>query len=184
MRNRYAFRVALLVSIGLSVAIAKSSSAQKPTLNVKLGLWEATTVVQTSGNFPFDTSQLTPEQRQRIEAAMAKSKAAGAKPHTFKTCITREKLERNPFEDKANRSCKQTVVSSSSTTYDVKFQCSSEDGVQSGEWRFDAATPELVKGTGQMTMERAGNKEGAGNKMTANTSMTAKWIGASCGDVK
>jgi hypothetical protein len=45
-------------------------------------------------------------------------------------------------------------------------------------WRFEAASPELVKGSGQFTMARGGHK------MESTSNMTAKWVGASCGDVK
>ncbi len=167
----------LLVAFGLAIAILSSASAQHPRLNVKLGLWEATTVAQTSGTMPFDTSGMTEEQRARMAGVMDKMQKQMAMPHTIKTCVTREKLEKDPFENK-NQNCKNTVVSSSANAYDVKFECGQGGETQTGEWRFEAENPELVKGTGQMTFERGGRK------MTSNTSMTAKWIGAECGDVK
>ncbi len=169
---------ALLVAFGLAIAILSSASAQHPKLNVKLGLWEATTVVQTSGTMPFDTSGLTEEQRARMAGAMANMQKQMSMPHTIKTCVTEEKLEKDPFENKNHKSCKDTVVSSSTTAYDVKFECDEGGETQSGEWRFEAENPEMVKGTGQMTFERDGHK------MTSNTSMTAKWVGAECGNVK
>ena len=177
--KRSVFVPALLVALGLAFAMFGPASAQAPHLNVKLGLWEATTVAQTSGAPPIDMSNMTPDRRARMEAMLEKMKKSEATPHTFKTCLTKEKLDKSPFQDKNQESCKETVVSSSTTEYDVKFQCNEENGsAMSGQWRFEAATPELVKGNGEFTIERAGRK------MESNSTLTAKWIGDSCGDVK
>ncbi len=179
IRSRSVFAPALLVSIGLALTMLQPASARVPNLNVKMGLWEVTTVAQTSGSLPVDLSHLTPEQQARVAAAMEMSKKHAAMPHTFRTCLTPEKMQKDLFQDKNNASCKQTVVSSSTTAYDVKYECNNgQDGNATGEWRFVAATPELVQGSGQWMIERAGHKmQSAGN-------MTAKWVGASCGNVK
>ncbi len=170
---------ALLVSTILALAMFGSARAQGPKLNVKLGLWEATTVIQTTGAPPVDMSKMTPEQRQRFETALENSRKRGATPHTTRTCLNAEKLEKGPFEGKDSEACKREVVTSSSTTYDVKFVCHDEQvGSTSGEWHFEALTPELVKGTGTISMERAGQK------MESTSTMTAKWVGAVCGDVR
>ncbi len=179
IRRRSVLALALSISAVLALGILAPASAQGPALNVKLGLWEATTTVQTSGAPPIDTSGMSPEQRARLEAAFANSRKRMAAPHTFRSCLTKEKLGEMPFQDRNNRACKPTVLSSSSSEYAVKFSCTDESGeTTSGQWRFQAASPELVKGDGEMTMERGGQK------MESKTSMTAKWIGASCGNVK
>ncbi len=176
IRRRSVFGLALLLSGGLALAMLAPASAQGPALNVRLGLWEATTTVQMSGAPPVDTSGMSPEQRARIEAMVAKRMAA---PHTFRTCLTKEKLGEMPFQDRQNRACKPTVLSSSSTEYAVKFSCTDDEGTTTnGQWHFVAASPELVKADGQMAMERGGKK------MDSKTMMTAKWIGASCGNVR
>lgn len=178
-RRRYVFASALLISGGLALATLAPASAQGPALNVKLGLWEMTTTVQMSGMPPMDTSGMSAEQRARIEAMMAGSMKAAAKPHTSRSCLTKEKLAEMPFQEKNDQSCKSTVLSSSTTEYAVKFSCTNaREGNTSGEWRFQAATPELVKGTGNMTVERGAQK------MESKMTMTGKWIGAACGDVK
>lgn len=178
-RSRRLFGRALLVSLGLAFAMLQPASARIPNLNVKIGLWEVTSVTQTSGAPPVDMNSLSPEQRARMQAMMDKMMKSAAVPHTFRSCLTQEKLSKNPFQDRTNDSCKQTVVSSSTSAYDVKLQCTDErGGTTSGEWRFEAATPELVKGNGHMTIERAGRK------MESTSSLTAKWVGASCGEVK
>jgi hypothetical protein len=182
IRSRWVLGLALLGSLGLALVVLPpvfASGPNAPVLNVKLGLWEATAISQVSGMPPIDMSNMTPEQRARVEAALEASRKRGGVPHTFRTCLTKEKLGEMPFQDRRGGGCKQTVVTSSPTTYDVKFACDGEDtGISNGEWRFEAASPELVKGSGQFTMERGGHK------MESTSNMTAKWVGASCGDVR
>ncbi len=169
---RSVFALALSVSAVLALGILAPASAQGPALNVKLGLWEATTIVHMSGLPQADTSGMSAEQRARIEAMMAR-------PHTFRSCVTKEKLGGVPFQDRNSRACQPTVLSSSPSEYAVKFSCRDESGeTTSGQWQFQAESPELVKANGEMTMERAGQKT------EAKTTMTAKWVGASCGNVR
>ncbi len=179
IRNRRLFGAAFLLSFGLAFVMLQPASAGNPNLNVRTGLWEMTTVAQTSGAPPVDLGNLTPEQRAKVEAMMGTIMKNAAMPHTFHTCITQEKLAKSPFEDlDKGGSCKRTVVAASATAMDVKFQCTQERETTSGEWRFEVTTPESVKGNGQMTIERAGRK------MESTSTITGKWVGANCGNVK
>ena len=167
-----------VIPIGVAL-VAAPPVVFAQTLNVKLGLWETTVVSQMSGMPPIDMSNMTPEQRARMEVAMEAAKKRAATPHTIRTCLTKEKLEKGLFQDKDNEaSCKHEVVTKSTTVYAVKFDCSREDNNTTGEWRFEAVTPENVKGNGKFTIEHTGRK------MSSTGTMTAKWIGSSCGDVK
>jgi hypothetical protein len=162
-----------------AAAMLQPAAAGNPRLNVRLGLWEVTSVAQTSGNLPYDMGNLSPEQRAKVEAMMTATRKRMAQPHTFRSCLTEGKLEKDLFQDNKNDSCKQSVVSRTSSAYDVRFDCRDERGGEtSGEWKFEAENPELVKGSGQMTMQ------GAAGKMQSASTITAKWIGASCGNVK
>ncbi len=123
----------------------------------------------------MDMSKMTAEQRARIEAMMANMQKH---PHTAKTCLTEEKLEKNPFDNKTDR-CTQTIVSSTSSEYDARFQCKDEDGgTSSGEYHFIATSPELVTGNVHVTINRAGHT------MESSSKIIAKYVGASCGEVK
>ena len=51
-----------------SVAAAGLAAAQSPNLDVKLGLWEITTVTKGAGMPAMDTSKMPPEARARVEA--------------------------------------------------------------------------------------------------------------------
>ena len=44
--------------------------AQAPALNIKLGEWEISSVMNVGGQLPIDTSKMTPEQKAKMEASM------------------------------------------------------------------------------------------------------------------
>lgn len=164
--------------VTLSVALAAvQQSGSKTALNVKLGLWEMTTSVQMSGMpAPEPSGKMTPEERARLDAATKGAAAAAATPHTTRTCLTREKLDKSIFQDNKQQSCKQTMITNTATVNAFTFECTGQPP-SSGEFRFEALTPESVKGTGTFAMTGP-------TKMTSKMTMTAKWLGESCGDVK
>src|SRR4051794_36593111 len=90
-------------------------AAQTP-LNVKTGEWESTITSDTTGQMPIPQEmieKMTPERRAKREAMI---KARGMKaPRTTvtKNCDKKENLNK-PFGND-NKSCKRTIVSSSST---------------------------------------------------------------------
>jgi hypothetical protein len=135
-------------------------------------------MVQTSGMPPIDTSQLTPEQRARIEAMMSQRQGQ-AKPETRRECLTQERLDKLLFQDPKDTSCKQTPVSMSATSAEVKIACTGENGMSAtGTVHVDAPTPETVKGQATMT------SSGGGNTMNMHSTFTARWVSADCGSVK
>jgi hypothetical protein len=161
----------------LAIALPRPAAAQK--LDVRLGLWEVTMTSQMGGMPPVDTSKMTPQQRAQVEAAMVNAQKMGGVPQVMKQCLTKEKLSKGLFQDNRDTSCKQTVVTDTTTELGIKVACTAKDGeTTTGEYHFQATSPESVKGSGQMTMGRGGQS------MSASSTITAKWIGASCGDVK
>src|SRR5450755_632821 len=97
------------------------------TLNVKTGLWQSTVSMQTSGQLPIpeaDLAKMTPERRQQFEAAMKAAMANAAQPHVVTSCVTAEQLRKGlSFKTEDNPSCKKTVVSSSSSTWEMHEEC-------------------------------------------------------------
>jgi hypothetical protein len=158
--------------------------AHAQTFMAKPGLWEITTTTKMSGmpQIPMpDLSQVPPDQRARVEAMMNGMQGRGAMPPTTtRECMTQEKLDRQMFTDKrADReNCKQTVVSKTATTREMKIECTGEDAMN-GTLKITASDPQNVKG--EMAMNLTGGR-GAG--ATVNSTFTAKWLGADCGDVK
>jgi len=167
----------------LAAAISAGSTAvaQGPMLNVKLGLWEVTSTSQTAGmpQMPqIDLSSLPPEARARAEAAMKAREAMQGTPQTQKYCLTKEKLEKDLFQDKEmDASCKRTTIENSATVKAYKIECTGEHKM-SGDMRFEATSPAAVKGLIKM------NIDAQGHAMTVNSNFMAKWVGDACGDVK
>ena len=85
-------RVCILVSGLLCV----STSFAADPLNVKTGQWETTVVTKISGQvLPKEMlDKMTPEQRTKLEQAMAARSGGMAKPHVSKNCVTKEELEK------------------------------------------------------------------------------------------
>jgi hypothetical protein len=173
---------ALSLTAFLSGVVQSQAPSGKPLLDVKLGLWEATTNSETQGVPPIDTSSMTPEQRARIEALLQAQRARGSSPstRTSKSCLTKEKLEKGFLDDPARErsECKQTVLSSSPAQMHLKVECNADGRGMTGDFNFVALSRESVKGEMMMTI-------GVGGRgMTSKTTMTAKWLGADCGDTK
>jgi Spy/CpxP family protein refolding chaperone len=176
MSPRGLFRPRLAFAVAFLAAVAAAAAAQ--SLNVKPGLWEVTATTQTSGRPPMDLSSLSPEQRAKIEAAMKKQMGEMAKPTVSRECMTREKIDKELFGDKdLDPSCKRTTIAKTATVQELKVECTGKQKM-TGTMRFEAVTPESVKGTVNMVAE------GAGQTMNANSTFTAKWLADSCGDVK
>jgi hypothetical protein len=172
MIARLPLRFTGFVAAAVAGAVALVSAQ---SFNVKVGLWEVTATVQAGGAPPVDTSAMTPEQRAQVEAMM---KNMTAKPHTNRTCITREKLDKNPFDNGDGDACKHTVLQRTATVYAFKDECTGEDGATTNDARFVATTPEAVTGTVKIVRNRGGKVT------TINSQITGKFVGSSCGDVK
>jgi hypothetical protein len=152
--------------------------------NIKIGLWEITETHNMTGMPSMPTippealAQMTPEQRAQVEAQMKSSLGGGQKPTTRKYCVTKEKLEKDSVFGEERNECTRTVLSSSSTSTEVKIQCKEKDMTSDGTFKFVALTPESVKGTMRMVMT------GQGRNMNMNLDFISKYLGTECGDVK
>jgi hypothetical protein len=174
MKMRATFTAFLLLAASTSLAEDKFQP-----LNVKAGLWESTTATTMSGEMPIPPerlARLTPEQRARIETALKARSGQNTRSNTYKTCETKEKLQKTPFEDK--QQCKETIISSTSSHAELNVECTNGDIKTSGTLKVDADSDESVKGSGHMTATAGGRT------MNSDVSFTSKWLGASCGDVK
>lgn len=163
------------LAIFLALAVASTAAYPEP-LDVKTGLWEVTTTTAMSGMPPIDYSSMPPEQRARIEAAMKAREAMGARVNVRKSCVTREKLAKEPFQDEGNESCTHTVISSTRTRWQAKLHCTQPK--RDGEFRMETLSRERIKGTVQM------NASDDKHAMAVRVSITGKWLGSACGDVK
>ena len=164
----------------LSALLVATTSASAAPLNVRLGLWESTTTTESSGMPPIDTSSVPPEQRARIEAMLKKRQAQGPRTLVFKTCLTKEKLERDPFANSAQRgeSCSTHMISQSSTHWQGKTVCTGNGRQREVTINYSALSRERVKGTIRVRLS------GAGREMEIHGTIAGKWLGPDCGKLR
>ena len=145
-------------------------------LNIKPGLWEVKSVVQTGGTPPIPKSvldQMTPEQRAKIVAA-AQANASKPRQTVSKECITQKEIE-EPFQTSSMKECKQTIVSTTRTTQEVRMVCNG-DPKGAGVMKITTPTPESMAGIMDLKMG-----EGA-DTFTVKATLSGSWLGADCGD--
>lgn len=160
-------------------APATASANKLQPLDVKLGLWENTTSISSSGSLgipPERLAKMTPEQRARVEAMLKARSGQSAHTNTYKSCLTKEQLQKTPFADKQN--CTETLVSSTSKEAEVHFECTMEEAKGSGTMKIEVQSNENVHGSGHGTLNMGGRT------MDTDWSMTGKWLQSSCGDVQ
>ncbi|MFC3106905.1 DUF3617 domain-containing protein [Undibacterium arcticum] len=160
---------------GLSGAVSGVVTAEP--LGVKPGLWEMIHVSEISGMPaipPEAMARMTPEQRARIEQALA-AHAGAPTTQTRQSCVTKDKLER-PFapDARSGKDCKHTVVSSSSRKQEIHMECNGRVK-SSGDLRIEAITPENIKGDFHMV---SGDPA---HPMNVRMNIVGKWLGADCG---
>ena len=173
MKRLYVWFGAVIVAMSLAAAL----SAQAPLIDVKLGLWEMTSVSKMSGDMPkMDTSKMPPEQRAQIEQAL--KAAMSSHTSTDKSCVTKETLEKSMFMgDQTKDNCKQVLTVNTKTTLEATITCTGQTPM-TGKVRFDAISPTSVKGT----ITSVGTTPQG--KMNIDIAMTGKWLGADCGTTK
>lgn len=167
-------KIALWTLSCLSASILLAAGKYQP-LDVKLGTWETVYTSTVSGAPPIPQKMLdkmTPEQRARFEAAMSKMASGTPKTRTSKSCLTRERLEKDPFNDR--KSCTVTVLSSTGSKMEIEEVCQEEDAKSDSKVRIEATDSENVKGWMQSTVT------GSGKTMNLNGTFTSKWIGTAC----
>jgi len=164
-------------SLATALFCATAWAADTTPLNVKTGEWEATVTGESSGQVPIPPEMLnkmTPEQRAKMEAAMKTLQAPRTTVH--KQCVKKEDLGKPFGGDEERKSCKQTIVTSSSTRQEIHMDCEMGGGKQSGTFKLEAVDSGNVKGTMEMTASNGGRT------MNMNSAFSAKWLGPVCSE--
>jgi hypothetical protein len=167
---RYALGFALLAG-------AAWAADAPPTLDVRPGMWEATTTTETTGVPPIPPeilAKMTPEQKAMLEARMKAGTSQGPKTTVNKHCITKEELNKGLTFGDDHGSCKRTVVNGSSSKQEIRIECGNAGIKGSGTIRIEAIDPEHVKFSVQVT-----SGDGS-HAMKINTTGTSKWLSAPC----
>jgi hypothetical protein len=164
--------------LGAELLVAAGGTYQP--LNVKTGLWESTWTSSVSGRPPIPAelaAKMTPEQKERFEAMMNSIASQAPKPRTNRSCLTKEKLEKDPFNEQS-KGCKENVLASTGSKMDIQETCPRGDITMDFTVHIEAVDSEHVTGT------MKSNMAGGGNTMNTNGTFTSKWLGAACGDTK
>jgi hypothetical protein len=169
-------RAASLLCLVATLALPGVASAQSPP--IKPGLWEVKNSLGLPGQAAAPAGDqlkgLPPEARAKVEEMMkAKGIAMGA-DGTTRLCFTRESLDAGHWQQ-ASR-CKTDYSSRSNASWKWRSVCSAPESVSDGEAVF--ANPEnyTVKTTTTSTFR--------GEARTTAITIKARWVAASCGDLK
>jgi hypothetical protein len=179
----------LLVLAAASLALA-SHAADQPKR--KPGLWEVQSTTQGTGmpggggggmaDMNEAMSKMSPEQRAMVERMMKeRGVGAGAKPHSFRYCLSKEAAEREwaPPKPDADTECTHQVSSTSSSSANFSFNCKRKDGsTVEGQGRAHDLTPESYAAEIDMKMQHDGKP------MEVHTQQSGKWLGADCKGLK
>jgi Protein of unknown function (DUF3617) len=166
------------VALIVASIVAVPALASAASLDIKPGLWEVQSTIKRSGTPPIPDSvmaKLTPDQREKLEAALKARAAQAPKDTVTKSCITEKDLEKPMPLDPGgkNKDCKSTLVKSSRTMQMIHVECTGQQNV-TGDWKFQAIDTKSMIGTMDMKVS-AGT-----HTMTVNGKFQGKWLQASC----
>lgn len=166
-------RIALYVCPLLGLAMATAQAAD--TLDVKKGLWETTTTVESSGTPPIPPeamARMTPQQQAMMQERMKDAMGQNGKPRTDRRCITQKDIDQAFTDPDQTGGCKWTPVKTSSHVYDADATCQGRMA-GSGKLHIEATDPEHVRGTTDMTM----------GTMHVKGTFLGKWLSGDCGSI-
>lgn len=153
-------------------------------LPVKPGLWEArSSALDPDGHEMAPPEQaalsrLPPEARARMAEVMkARGIAMPDANGATKVCFTKEMLESGGWEQTASEAgCTTTFSSRSGSTWKWHSSCTKFQSESDGETVFASPESYRTKVTTTVTLK--------GKTNTSTRIVQAKWLGATCGDIK
>lgn len=164
-----------LAALLLTTLSAAGAGAER--LDVKLGLWEMTSIMRFSGMPPLPkelTDKMTPQQRAEMAADLKAAAEEEPEPDVSSECITQEDLDK-PFESGNSDECTQTIVRTTRTTQEIRMVCTGKTR-GSGVFRVTTPTPETMTGVLDL-------KAGDGpDPFTIKGTVKGRWLGPDCGD--
>ena len=164
----------------LVVGVTAVLAAQAPLLDVKLGLWENTTITSMSGAVmaQVDPTKMQPDQTAKLAEAM--KGMMGPRSMMEKNCLTKEKLARNSFmlPEDSKMSCKRTITTNTTARFAADIDCTGERAMKGQLTVESLEGGNAYKGTMKMTTSASGQT------MDLTMNMTGKYLGPACGDVK
>lgn len=158
----------------LNALHATGADAEK--LDVKLGLWEMTSVMRFSGMPPLPKSlleRMTPEQQASMREELKAAAEQEPEPEVSSECVRQGDLDR-PFKPAASEHCTQTLVRSTRNIQEMRLECTGAIK-GSGLLRIAAPTPETM--TGEFDLKAGEGPDAFSLKGT----IKGRWLGPDCG---
>lgn len=165
------------VSAIAALLLVAAGAAGADKLNVKLGLWEITSLTRMSGTPPLPKEvldKMTPQQRAEMTARIKEAQEEEPEPEISSECITPDDLEK-PFASENTDNCTQTIVRTTRNTQEIRLACTGKTR-GSGLFRVTTPTPETMHADLDLKVG-----EGA-DVMTITGKIKGRWLGADCGD--
>jgi Protein of unknown function (DUF3617) len=157
------------------LAFCVVEAADVVPLDVKPGLWEITSVSNTSGAPPIPQDALDkmpPDMRAKMEASIKARQ--GPRTSVRQQCVKKEDLAKALDLGTDQQTCTRTIVSSSRGKQEMKVECTTPNGKSAGTFKIEALNPESIKGAFDMAVTSGGRT------MTVNSTMTGKYLSAGC----
>jgi len=173
-------RKLVLLGMFLSLVFVAMAGDKVQPLNIKTGLWQVTMTTAVSGRPPIPAdllARMSPEQRAKFEEAMKKRTSAPPKAKTYKNCVTKEQLNKDPFSEE-QKTCTRTVLKSTGSKMEIREVCEDEGVKREMIIQIEAFNSENIKGAGHVIVA------GGARSMNVSTNFTGKWLGAACTDKK
>ncbi len=155
--------------------------------NLKPGLWEITSTMQSGGKdmsaamatMQEKLASLPPEQRKMMQDMMAKQGVqmggASGGGMSMKICMTQEMVDRNEMAPQKG-DCTHTTSPRVGGTMKYSFQCTKPPASGQGEVTFNS--PEAYS----MKMTTTTSAGGAERKLDMQSS--GRWLDSNCGNIK
>ena len=152
-------------------AVALTPLSHAEGFNVRTGAWEVTTASTVSGMpVPKDAlARMPPEQRAKIEAAMA-ARAGKTSASTSTTCVTKEDLERGQLTKSGDARCTRKVIAQTASRYEMEETCAGPEPSKTHA-KFEAQSAERYTAV----LDRLQGERGR-----VRVELTGRWIGAAC----
>jgi hypothetical protein len=169
-------RFLVAASLAAVVGLALSPPAQAQAPPIKPGLWEVKQVggdTQGSARMAAELDKLSPQQRAQIEAMMKERGASfSAAGFDVRICLSKDSLDPARWDHQSN--CKTDYSTRTSAAW--KFHSVCPTSQTDGEVVF--TSPESYTVNASTTMQQGSDTK------ARRMSMQAKWLSASCGDIK
>lgn len=150
--------------------------------NMKTGLWQDTMTSTSTGSMsipPDLAARMTPEQKARYEAAMGQLTNGVPRTITYKKCVKKDDLNKDPFSDPKQK-CTWTTLTSTGSSGQATGTCLINDTTNGMTGKMDIninyqiPNPETVQGSGTIAMTFNGRT------VNSKGNLSGKWLGATC----